>query len=198
MSGSSIRSMRLFQNICGDAALKNAIVVLNMWNLVQPETGHEREKELKTKDTFFKPIVDRGTDILHHDNTVESAHAILRQMLKNKPAPLAIQSEMVTQKKALYQTSVGEAMLGELAMLEQNHRREMETLQKEMEEARREQDEVAQAEIQEAQENLEQAAAKIVNERTRLLPADKQKKSSHKIQQSCLGFWKSLGALKCC
>lgn len=169
MSGSGLRSLRLFQNLCGTSALKNCVVVTNMWNQIQPEIGTERETELKSKDIFFKPVLDCGAILLRHDNTLASAQDIIRPFLSKKPEPLAIQIELVREKMPVYQTKAGEALLGELGMMEQNHQREMEALQRELEEARREHDEVAEAEIQEATENLERNTAKLADERSRLL-----------------------------
>jgi len=75
MGGISGRNFRMFRKLCGDDTLKNIVIVTNMWGEVGQAKGQMREAELKNK--FFKPTLDKGAQMLRHDNTVESAHNIL-------------------------------------------------------------------------------------------------------------------------
>ena len=57
-SGASERNFDTFRRLCGDAALKNAVLVTNMWGEVSGNIGEAREKELSSK--IFKPALDNG------------------------------------------------------------------------------------------------------------------------------------------
>jgi len=65
----------MFRKLCGDDTLKNVVIVMNMWGEVGQAKGKMREAELKNK--FFKSALNKGAQMLCHDNTVESAHNIL-------------------------------------------------------------------------------------------------------------------------
>ena len=78
----------------------------NMWGKVTPEVGEARERQLSTR--FFKSAIDKGSRLLRHDNTVESAHAVIRAILNNHPLPLQIQEELVDQHMEFPQTGAGQ------------------------------------------------------------------------------------------
>ena len=54
--------------LCGDAALKNVVLITNMWSEVPPNVGEAREKELSSE--FFKPASSRAHEWL--DITIPS------------------------------------------------------------------------------------------------------------------------------
>ena len=76
-----------------------------MWDKVTPEVGEARERQLSTR--FFKPAIDKGAQLLRHNNTVESARAIIHAILNNHPLPLQIQEELVDKHMEFPQTGVG-------------------------------------------------------------------------------------------
>ena len=79
----------------------------NMWGKVNPEVGEARERQLST--LFFKSAIDKGARLLRHDNTVESAHAIIHAILNNNdPLALQIQEELVDKHMKISQTGVGQ------------------------------------------------------------------------------------------
>lgn len=173
VSGTASRNLRFYQGLCGDDALLNSIIVTNMWARVEAAVGNQREEELKTRPNFFKSALDKGAQVLRHDGTVESAHRIVRQLIHNTPRPLQIQRELVDEGKKVYQTVAGEALLEELAQLQQKHLQEMQQLEQDMAEALREQDEEAQRELEEErmkvqleQEKLEAEKQKLIQLRT--------------------------------
>ena len=71
----------MFQKLLGGEALKNLIIVTNRWGEEQHRVSETREKELKTRDTFYKPVLDKGARMIRHDNTVPSAQEIIRLVL---------------------------------------------------------------------------------------------------------------------
>ncbi|PVF99683.1 hypothetical protein CPB86DRAFT_283735 [Serendipita vermifera] len=107
IGGIAVRNMRLFRGLCGDDPLKSVVIVTNMWGLVNPDLGANREVELMTEDAFFKPALKHGTRFVRHLGTRESTHKIIRSLIDEKPVreKLAIQIEMVDDRLRLAQTS---------------------------------------------------------------------------------------------
>jgi hypothetical protein len=87
--------------------MTNVVIVTNMWSKVCLYEGAMREQQLVTDNRFFKPAMDRGARIFRHDHTVSSALDILRPILDNYPRPLAIQRELVTERKHFRDSEAG-------------------------------------------------------------------------------------------
>jgi hypothetical protein len=132
MGGISTRSFRMFKQLCGDSTLQNVVIVTNMWSEVTPEIGEAREAELASQDMFFKPALDKGASLLRHENTRESAHAILQHIIQNRPLSLQIQRELIDEKKNISETAAGAELNRELMVQIERHRREMQALEEEM------------------------------------------------------------------
>jgi len=130
MGGSSRRNFKLFCNLCGDDALKNSVLVTNMWGKVDVKKGEKREAELR--DKFFKSAIDKGAQLIRHDNTAKTAHNILRYIINNRRLPLRIQIELVDEKKKLLETVAGEVLNREMLELTRKEEAEIKQLQDEM------------------------------------------------------------------
>lgn len=140
-----------------------------MWTRVEAAKAAAYEEELKSKPQFFKTTLDQGAVLVRHTDTKESAHEIIRLLLNKESKPLRIQRELVDENKKPFQTAAGEALLRELAKLEQKHHKEMQELEKDLAEARQEQDEVGVAELQEEREKLEEEHKKLEAEKEKLM-----------------------------
>jgi hypothetical protein len=191
VSGSAARNMRFYQELCGPETLKNSGIVLNMWNLIPPALAAAREEELKSKPNFLKPAVDNGARVFRHDGTIDSAHAILRELVKNTPLPLYIQRELVDEHKHVCQTVAGGILLQELAVLQQKHLQEMKELEQEMADALKQQDEEAQRELEEERKRIQLEQAKLEVEKQKLLQlrttAAMRQEQERQAQQSTSG-----------
>ncbi|KAJ2935990.1 hypothetical protein H1R20_g1103, partial [Candolleomyces eurysporus] len=90
-----------------------------MWSRLESEMeGRRRAAELASLDDFFKPAIAKGAVMMHHTkDTVKSAHAVIRQILKNHPNALNIQKEIVDEHKDIDQTGAGIALDQKLAQL---------------------------------------------------------------------------------
>lgn len=69
------------------------MVVTNMWGNVDPETGASREEQLAAE--AVKPAPDKDVQLLRHYNTTESAHDIIRAVLRNRQTVPEVQQELV-------------------------------------------------------------------------------------------------------
>ncbi|KAH9942743.1 P-loop containing nucleoside triphosphate hydrolase protein [Amylocystis lapponica] len=154
VGGTAMRNFNFFRDLCGPDALQNSIVVSNMWGEVAPDVGAAREKELVTKDIFFKPALDAGAETFRHDDTVGCAHLILRKLAEKTPRPLLVQQEMVDKRMNVAETAAGLALLGALAEQERKHLAQLRELESEIDEAIREQDEEDQRELEAARKRI--------------------------------------------
>ena len=136
----------MFCKLCGDAALKNVVLVTNMWGEVSHSIGEAREQELSSK--FFKPVLDKGAQMARHHNTVQSSHDIIRRAMKNHPIVLQIQRELVDEGKDIANTAAGEAVDQELKEQIRRHQAELEAVQDEMVQALKEKDEETRQELE--------------------------------------------------
>ena len=106
--GLAAKNFKMFRELCGEKTLKNVALMTNMWGRVTPEQGADRERQLR--DKHFKAAIDKGAQLCRFTNTPESARAILRKVLKNRPAVLEIQRELIDEHKDIGQTRAGEEL----------------------------------------------------------------------------------------
>ena len=149
----------MFRELCGDDALKNVVLATNMWGEVSPEDGQDRENQLISK--FFKPVLEKGAQMDRHLNTVESAHDIIRKMIKNHPFALQIQWELVDEQKDIVNTAAGEVINRELNEQMKRNQDELRKVQEEMAQASDEKDEEARQELEEEARKLQEQMDKI-------------------------------------
>ena len=86
MGGIARRNFRMFEKLCGEAALENVVIVTNRWGEVKVGVGEAREAELM-RENFYKPALDKGARMARHDDTALSAEEIIGLLLKNLPLP---------------------------------------------------------------------------------------------------------------
>ncbi|KIJ62776.1 hypothetical protein HYDPIDRAFT_113875 [Hydnomerulius pinastri MD-312] len=167
VGGSARRDFRMFQELCGEEAYPNVLIVTNMWATVTAEDGNAREQELATKDIFFKPILDKRGKILRHDNTQQSAHSILQNLVEKEPVVLRIQREL-GEGLDITQTAAYNQLDKEMSELAARHQKDLETLRDEMADAEQEQDEETRKELQEEVQKVETELQKVQSQASRL------------------------------
>ena len=129
-----------------------------MWHVEPRNVNEARERELSNK--FFKSAINRGSQMLRHHNTVQSAHDIIRKIVDNHPVALQIQRELVDERKDISDTAAGETISRELKELTRRHQAELEELREEMMEALKEKDEEMRQKLDEAKKELEEKVEK--------------------------------------
>jgi hypothetical protein len=152
----------MFRELCGDTSLKNVFLVTNMWGQVPLDVGESRELELSSN--FFKTALDKGAQMARHYNIEQSAHDIVRAIMKNHPVVLQIQRELVDEQKDIHDTAAGEAINRELNEQTRRHQVELKTVQEQMMQALKEKDEQTRQEMEEETRRLEEAMRKIKEE----------------------------------
>lgn len=139
MSGSSLKSLRIFEKLCGIQAFPNVMIVTTFWSVLQDEQmkiGEDREITLQTEDTFFGRLVKEEAKMRRFGDTQESAHDIVEDLLKRqKWVVLQIQQEIVDEGKSLAETEVGQYLEWDLLAMREKYERALEELGKDYEEA---------------------------------------------------------------
>lgn len=136
MQGSARKNLFMFKKLCGSDILSNIILVSTMWETLLDNTdGVRREQELVATEDFWGYLVGKGARVRQHNNTLESAHGLLKLFIKANKVTMAIQTEMVTEQKRLDETQAGQEVQAELKHATEKLERELAETQKTLQEA---------------------------------------------------------------
>ena len=127
---SDTRSFGWLRRICGEDTLRNVVLMTNMWGNVNPKVGAAREKQLAAE--FVRPALDKGAQLLRNGNTTESAHEIIRVILRNHRSALQVQQELIDEGRKFDQTTVGKGISEELREDKNKLERQLEALENEL------------------------------------------------------------------
>ena len=187
MGGTPVKNFKMFQKLCGESALQNVVIVTNMWGGVDRQVGEKREAELKGKDIFFKPVLEKHARMARHENTVPSAEGILRLVLNNQPIPLRIQVELVGEHKGMSETSAGEELNQELNSQIRKHKEDLRILEEEMQQAAEDKDEETRKELEDEANKMRNWIKRIEREAKRL--GSDYRKKERKLKAVLRGNW---------
>jgi hypothetical protein len=124
---SSVKTLNIFQKICGAKALKNVILVTTRWGEVDQAQGAERERELRSQ--FWKYMLGHGSTMMRYHGDQDSAVTIASQLLQKSTIVLELQRELVDEKKNLDQTSAGAYVNDNIEEMKRAHAKEMADLE---------------------------------------------------------------------
>ena len=112
MSGAAFKNLRTFRKLCGKESMDSVVLVTTMWDIMSPhELGVERMKELVDTPDFWGNMTKEGSEVREHQNTVESAAAIIDYLVtRNKTTVLGLQREMVDLHRSLEKTEAGKEL----------------------------------------------------------------------------------------
>jgi hypothetical protein len=114
MAGSARRQLKMFRRLCGKDAQRNVLLVTTMWDRVHPDEGSGREEQLRTDQSFWAGMIQRGSRILRHTGDEDSALKIVRALLPQDKVTLQIQRELVDEGKTLADTAAGALLFEDL------------------------------------------------------------------------------------
>ena len=166
MGGTALRNFRMFHAVCGPSAMKNAVIILNMWDKANNTVNERREAELR--DTFFQRALVDGACMKRHDGSKSSAEGILKAFVAQSPVDLAIQLEMADKGMALHTTEAGLTLLGDLAVRERKHIDELHRIRAELEEARLRRDVADEGDLKAAEKRLETLRRQLSEEQAKV------------------------------
>ena len=183
----------MFRHLCGDSALKNVVLVTNMWGKVTQDVGEAREQELSNK--FFKPALEKGAQLVRYHDTAQSSHDIIRLIMKNDPAALQIQRELVDEGKNIKDTAAGEVVSEEINRLIKRHEADMEALREELRHALENRDEETRAELEGETSKLQEQIQRLETESETMAARyeeGKQKATKRNLSEGDDGFFRKL------
>ncbi|KAG8785819.1 hypothetical protein FRC19_006477 [Serendipita sp. 401] len=118
MAGTPLRNLELFASVCGNVAMPNVTIVTTMWNLVTPQIGEERVRQLR--ESFWTQMINGGCDITKFRDSRPSAEDIIGQKREAQTTLLA--QELVTKGKNLNTTAAGIMLSKQLEKLLQDEK----------------------------------------------------------------------------
>ena len=180
MGAISKRNFVMFQKLCGSAALANVVLATTRWSEVKQAVGEGRETELKTKEAFFKPVIDAGAPLVRYLRTPESAMEMLNHFMGKLAIPLLIQKEMVDGGKRLSETEAGQALQSEIAEQVRRHEEDMRTLMEELEAIKQGNDEGTQ-ELDDEVKELREKVSRLKEETQKISSAQLSSATSNVI-----------------
>lgn len=120
MSNSSLKSLRIFEALCGDACFEDVTVVTTMWDMLHTQeavqAAENREVTLQSRQDFFARLIQGGARYARHTDTRTSSIDIVENLVKrNRKVSLAMQKELQQNSTVtLVDTTVGKLIEGDL------------------------------------------------------------------------------------
>ena len=162
VGGISARSFRIFRKLCGEDSLRSVVIATTMWDQAEMSIGEGREQELASQDAFFKPALEKGARLARHNNTLESAQAIIRSIIQQSPSSVTLQiQEELGRGLCISETQAGKELGQELNEQMERHREEMRCLIGEIQEATRIRDEESRQELTRERVRMEAIMARL-------------------------------------
>ena len=167
MTGSALRNLRLFRELCGADPLKNVVLSTTFWDEVETATSERREVELRETDEFWAGMLKRGSRMARAGDRA-ACIAIVTSILGQTPQPLQIQRELVEDDVPLVETAAGSFLNEELATMETKHKLEKAELQKQLEEALQQHDIELQEIMKKEQDKVDEKLTKVKKQQEQL------------------------------
>jgi hypothetical protein len=105
LTGSSLRQLELFRRICGDENLRHVLLVTTQWNEVFTSRWEDHEDQLR--DEYWADMISKGAKCMRFEGTHASAASCISQLLGEQRAVLALQREVVNERRKLSDTVAG-------------------------------------------------------------------------------------------
>ncbi|KAK4934889.1 hypothetical protein LTR10_023962 [Elasticomyces elasticus] len=137
MGKKALDSVRSFNKLCGSDALRKVVLVSTFWDMVDPDVGDHRERELKERSDCWADMLKHHSKVFRHYNHLSTAKAVIRHLLnirttEDQGTYLSIQHEMVDQRQTLAQTGAGKLLADALERQRIDFEQELARLQAEL------------------------------------------------------------------
>ena len=94
MVRTSVRSLRLLQELCGDVALNKVIFLTTMWKDVPASTGARREQEIRER--YWKRMLQLGSRVARFEDSRESAWRVIEPLFSGGNMSLKLQEQLLS------------------------------------------------------------------------------------------------------
>ncbi|KAH7925385.1 hypothetical protein BV22DRAFT_437408 [Leucogyrophana mollusca] len=123
MMGTSRKNLEMFHKLCGRDASKNVVLATTKWVNITEGAGERHEGQLK--DTFWKNLIDEGSEMTRFLNDSKSAWAIVDHIVASSDElrALQIQRELVDLQKLIPETEAGNSLRETLQELLNSHQK---------------------------------------------------------------------------
>ncbi|KAK4466210.1 hypothetical protein QBC42DRAFT_259708 [Cladorrhinum samala] len=134
MTGSSGTYLKILQQLIGEEALGNTIMVTTMWYMLREEfQGEGLNRQQQLIDEFWRPLIDKGAWVARFDGTPASAFQIVSQLAGRESVVLEHQRELVDEERDLGATGAGRSLLQQLESTKVEYSLKLANLEKELE-----------------------------------------------------------------
>lgn len=134
MTGSSGTYLKILQQLIGEEALNNTIMVTTMWYMLREELqGEGLNRQQQLIDEFWRPLIDKGAWVARFDGTPASAFQIVSQLAGRESVVLEHQRELVDEERDLGATGAGRSLLQQLESTKVEYSLKLANLEKELE-----------------------------------------------------------------
>ena len=120
----------MFEKLCGKDAIHNIILTTTMWDIVDEETGRDREQQLKSK--YWQTMLERKSSTSRFLGTRESALRVIAPLIDaaNAKSWSLLKQEMVDMRTKLREKSAGFNLCQETEVLLQRRQQVLERIRK--------------------------------------------------------------------
>jgi hypothetical protein len=178
MQGSALKNLHMFQKLCGDRGLASVVLATTMWKGLEAteegrQMGQQRSEDLR-KPEFWGAMIKRGSRIVRHEGSPESAKSIVGSLIDGASkgdgggAVLDIQVQMVDEGKTLDETAAGQFVQAEMLEARRRFEADLVEYQASMEMALQEKDSEMFEILRREKEDAEGRAAQLNADRDRL------------------------------
>jgi hypothetical protein len=116
MSGSLMKNLTMFKDLCGMDTMPKVIIATTMWSEVKEGVGERRETQMSER--FWAPMLSRGCRLERFHDTHKSAWEIVDAPdLFQTSKPALLPDEIVDRSLRLQQTTAGITLNNELKTL---------------------------------------------------------------------------------
>lgn len=95
MHGSSMRSLRMFKQLCGEDYFRSVTLGTTCWSLIPRDLGLQREAELKENAAFWKPLLAKGARIVRIPDSAVAAKDVLFHAVQHQKSSVQVQKDTV-------------------------------------------------------------------------------------------------------
>ena len=162
MGNATLKNLRMFKRLCGTESLASVVLVTTFWDNGPDFPKYlDREHELKTKDDFWRDMIQNQSKVFRQDSGRTSAIRIIEYLVsryrgssRSRPT-LDIQKQMIDQRKPLGETGAGQEVQVWLTQQREAYERKLVLMKLEWEQALREEDEEWQKDLKKNRQEIE-------------------------------------------
>ena len=109
------------------------MLATTMWGVTDKTKAIQREKELRTDEKYWAPLIKQEAKVLRQDEGKTSGRKIIKYLLaRKKKMVLEIQTELVDKNMSLEQTGAGSELVTMLEKRIQEYQKNIEDIEREL------------------------------------------------------------------